>query len=123
MRCLRTATFLLATSFLLADAATVVAGNSRTTISVRLDDTKPSGLAWDSGHPIPDPYVVVDGKNFRSKRCEDNYSCSWTLASTDEYYDVAVYDADMMDDDYAGTVRCRRGQVCDTGQGATVTIY
>ncbi len=104
-------------------AAPVTAGDSHTTVSVRFDDTKPSGLAWDFGGPLPDPYVVVDGKNFRRDRCEDTLSCSFTLSGVDEYYDVAVYDADLSDDDYAGTVRCRRGNQCNTGRGATVTIF
>jgi hypothetical protein len=122
MRLLQTA-LLLPLAIVSLVAAPVTASDSHTTISVRFDDTKPSSLAWDFGNPLPDPYVVVDGKNFRRDRCEDSLSCSFTLSGVDEYYDVAVYDADLSDDDYAGTVRCRRGYKCETGRGATVTIF
>jgi len=101
----------------------IVAFASATTITVQLDSTKPSGLNWDGpGSGGPDIYIKVNGTSYRSERCQDSYICKFNNIDTvgNQPLSIEVWDADFMNDDYAGSTICSVGNVCTFDGGKLV---
>ncbi|MEM9460264.1 MAG: C2 domain-containing protein [Myxococcota bacterium] len=79
------------------------------TIQVTLPKTKKSGKPWDVGDVSPDPYVsfrIGSGKRIKSPRAENRHDLTWkpkkpVVASPGSTLEVQVYDADLIDDDFA----------------------
>ena len=100
------------------------------TVRVRMDSSKSSGASWDMpmfGVAAPEPFVIVDGRSFRSEGggnyCRDDYTCSVKFLTQNPTgpYEVEVWDEDDSDHDYAGVTMCSRGETCRTNN-AEVTI-
>ncbi|KOR30007.1 hypothetical protein TI03_00695 [Achromatium sp. WMS1] len=92
-----------------------------TKIVVKMNNTTPSGADWDIIDGTPDPYVIVDGRNFRHERCRDSYICTFSVFG-DGPFNIEVWDADTTYDDSAGITLCQRGSKCHTS-GASVTVH
>ena len=95
---------------------------SAATITVQLNNTKPSGLNWDGpGSGGPDIYVKVNGISYRSDRCQDSYTCTFNVDTvSNKPLSIEVWDADFMDDDYAGSTICSIGDVCTFAGGKLI---
>ncbi len=81
-------------------------------VKVKLNRTKPNGKAWDILRGKPDIYIIVDGKSYRSERCEDRFSCQFSVPAIEKIATIEVWDADELEDDLVGIARCVPNQVC-----------
>ncbi len=83
-------------------------------IKVKLNRTKPNGKAWDILAGKPDIYIVVNGKSYRSERCEDRFSCQFSVPVIAQIATIEVWDADELEDDPVATAHCIPNRVCTT---------
>lgn len=83
-------------------------------IEVTLNPKKINEKAWDGLAGKPDIYIVVAGKSYRDMRCEDTLSCRFTVAGMTQSTSIEVWDADVVEDDPAGTTLCSIGKTCQT---------
>jgi hypothetical protein len=90
-------------------------------IKVVMDQKKPNGQAWDALGGKPDPYIVVDGKSYKSSFCKNAFTCTFDV-SVSGAVSVEVWDKDALKDDSAGTTVCTKGKGCATHAGAFVYI-
>jgi len=96
---------------------------SATTIKVQMDSTKSNGLPWDAYNGSPDIYIKVDGKSYRSERCQNSFTCEFDVGYIgNSPLSIEVWDADVAKDDFAGSVFCTSGKIC-RAESATVVIY
>lgn len=69
----------------------------------------------------PDIYVKVNGISYRSDRCQDSYTCKFKVDTvSNQPLSIEVWDADFMDDDYAGSTICSIGNVCTFDGGKLI---
>jgi len=86
-----------------------------------MDDRKPNGNQWDEvDGSDPEPYVIVDGHSYRDDRCKDTKTCAFKVVEKGRLA-ITVKDADLGDDDDAGSTTCDAGESCRT-KGATVIV-
>jgi hypothetical protein len=99
-------------------ATALASGNEVTSVEsivkVKLNATKPNGKAWDILNGKPDVYITVNGKSYRSDRCEDRFSCQFSIPAIQKIATIEVWDADELEDDPAGIAQCVPNRVCTT---------
>lgn len=83
-------------------------------VKVKLNALKPNGKAWDIVNGKPDIYIIVDGKSYRSNRCEDRFSCQFLVPAIEKIATIEVWDADELEDDLVGIARCVPNRVCSS---------
>ena len=105
----------------IAETHTGYSASSVTTVVVTLHSRKANGKTWDLVWGKPDPYIVVNGQSYRSHRCQNRFSCSFRVRTSNRMV-IEVWDADVQHDDFAGSTRCARGYVCQA-RSAQVKVY
>lgn len=84
------------------------------TIEVSLNPKKINGQAWDGLKGKPDIYIVVAGKSYRNQRCEDSFTCQFSVTGVRQTVPIEVWDADVIEDDPAGKILCSIGKTCQS---------
>ncbi|UOG92324.1 MAG: C2 domain-containing protein [Candidatus Thiothrix sulfatifontis] len=93
------------------------------TVKLTITQTKANGAAWDAFSGKPDPYIKIDGTSYRGSKCQDAFTCKFSIDETIlEPITVEVWDADVSEDDSAGSTFCVPQQACSTGL-ADIIIY
>ncbi|MDX9722266.1 MAG: DUF4145 domain-containing protein [Myxococcota bacterium] len=103
-----------------AVGSSTFAGETRS-VTIIMENTKPTGLSWDNRGGAPDPFVIVDGTSYRDQRCQDKYTCVVEISEVGPVL-IEIWDADLSFDDPAGVTVCDTGAACGTGNGATVFL-
>ena len=85
------------------------------TIVVELDRMKPP-RSWDPVGGKPDPYIVVNDISYRTSRCQNRYTCKFLVRESGPL-EIAVWDADVMNDDFVGAAICHKGHRCPIHKG------
>ncbi len=93
------------------------------TVKLTIAQTKANGADWDAFSGKPDPYIKIDGTSYRDSRCQDSFTCKFSIDETIlEPITVEVWDADVSEDDPAGSTFCVPQQACSTGL-AGIIVY
>ena len=108
---------------------------STATISVKINDRKPNGKAWDAFGGQPDISICVSGGGstqcypdggsvleIMEPQCRDSFRCTFSgVKVPDGSFTVTVVDVDFAANDRAGSASCKKGGSC-SGGSASISV-